>query len=137
MTGIQRPVFPTLGSDPESQRLLAAVNELATQMLNSGALLSRVPPGPMLRPANGVLSLTWDTQNRVDVGVATGVAILPAIRAEFVGRPLYLTKASPSGTLVVKPAGGSGHRINSFSGITKQAAGLSTLMNDGADWWCS
>lgn len=132
--GISRPIFPTRSSDPESQRLLASVNEFATALLNSGVVLSRLPAGDIARASSGPVNIQWNSQNRVDVGIATGIALLPGIRPEFIGRPLYLTKSSPSGTLIVRPTG-NGVRLNSFSGITRQAAGLSVFLTDGEDWW--
>lgn len=141
MKGINRPSFPTVGSDPQSQRTLTAVNELTTALLSSGVVLSRVDPGGIARPSVatgsvGVLGLEWDSQNRVDVGTVTGIALLPSIKPAFVGRPLYMTKASPSGTVQVRPSG-AGVLINSFSGITKQTAGLSVFLTDGTGWWAT
>lgn len=139
MKGINRPNFPTRSDDPDTQRLLAAVNEVVTAMLNSGVLLSRVAPGSVIRPGSSPTgtpksaTLAWDTQNRVDVGVGTGIVFLPAIRPELIGRPLYMTKVSPSGTVQVKPSG-AGVSLNGFSGVSKQAAGLTVFMVDGQNW---
>jgi len=139
MKGINRPNFPTSSDTPDGQRLLAAVNELTTALLSSGVLLSRATPGDVLRSrvSTGIVApvnLAWGSENRVDVGMGTGVAFLPSIRPEFIGTPLYMTKASPSGTVQIRPSG-AGSLVNCFSGITKQAAGLSTFLTDGTNWW--
>lgn len=139
MKGINRPSFPTSSDTPDGQRLLASVNELTTALLNSGAVLSRATPGAVLRSkvSTGLVTpvnLAWGSENRVDVGISTGVAFLPTIRPEFIGTPLYMVKASPSGTVQVRPSG-AGSLVNSFSGITKQAAGLSMFLTDGTNWW--
>lgn len=135
MKGIDRPNFPTKADTPDAQRLLSAINEVVTALLNSGVLLSRATVGDQLRLKNGAVTLAWGSLNRVDVGTATGVAFLPALRPELIGVPLYMTKASPSGTVQVRPSGVG--LVNGFSGITKQAAGLSVLVNDGANWWAT
>lgn len=140
-TGINRPIFPTLSGDAENQRLLASVNEVVTAMLSSGALLSRVPPGEILRPQNGTMSLAWGSQNRVDVGASTGVAQLPAIRPELIGQPLYMSKVSPSGVVTVKASGKAADGRStplvdgSPTGIQRRAVGLSALQTDGQNWY--
>jgi hypothetical protein len=140
-TDINRPIFPSVGGSPDAQRLVTAVNEVMTALLTSGALLGRVPPGEILRPKNGQVSLAWGQQNRVDVGASTGLAKLPAIRPELIGQPLYLSKLSPSGVVSVKASGKAADGVStplvdgSPTGIQRRAAGLSAFMTDGQNWY--
>lgn len=141
-SGVKRPIFPTLGGDPNSQRMLASLNEVVSALLNSGAVLGRIPPGEVLRPKSGKLSLAWGIQNRVDVGVSTGVAQLPAIRPELIGIPLYLNKVTPTGTVTIKPSGKATDRIgdpliDGAASITRTTPGLTTFMTDGQNWYSS
>lgn len=98
-------------------------------MLGAGFLM-RAQPGDILR--GSVVQLAFGSMNRMLV--PTGVAVLPAIRPQNIGVPLYATKLVASGTTQFLGAGGAA--VNSVStGVTRAAVGVQMFWNDGVGWW--
>ena len=125
------PLFPSVGATPDGQRLLSAVRELA-QRLFSGEFMRRLDTAqPFGLPTGLAFVPSWGKLNRVREPY-NGVVLLPVMRPETIGVPLFVTKTSATGVMKVAT---TGPLVNGYSGLTRSAAGLMTFVPDGQNWW--
>lgn len=98
---MSRPLFPTVGANPDEQRLRAGLNELVSQILARGQFQARfLVQRPLVSDAAGgpPVPLAWGALNRVAL-LATGIhaVALPRIRPEMVGFPLLVSLRCATG----------------------------------------
>lgn len=134
----RQPAFPSVGSTPEQQRLLAGVRDFVQETLVRAGLL-RAPQGvSVIRVASGVAAAAaFGTFNQCHPPY-DGVVFLPQMRPETINQQLYVAKAVPSGVLrfVAAPnQNGTVPLINGASGFTATGARRLTFMGNGTDWF--
>lgn len=134
----RQPAFPSVGSTPEQQRLLAGVRDFVQETLVRAGLL-RAPQGVnMIRVASGIAAAAvFGTFNQCHPPYA-GVIYLPQMRAETINQQLYVAKAVPTGVLrfVATPnQNGTTPLINGASGFVATGARRLTFMGNGSDWF--
>lgn len=140
--GLNRPVLPTKGANPDEQRLRSGLGEIVRRFLDSGAFLQRLFPGAIKRvlpsPTGLVSVAEWGTLNRV-APAAEAVVVLPIPRPKTIGVPLAVTKVYPTGVVHIRPTFGADGKTaalldGSPTGITVATAGRIDLISDGLDW---
>jgi hypothetical protein len=134
---VKRPLFPSRSDSPEAQRLLNAVSELMGLTLTPAS----VPLKPISVPTGTAAQLQFGGINRV-VPPYGGKLVLPGIRPQTVNIPLYVAKVVGSGLVDTIAIGagltGVAPLVNgSSSGISRSAAGLQILLQDGVNWWAT
>lgn len=132
---MKRPLFPAQSESPEAQRLLNAVRELMALTVTPDSR----PLPPISIPTGTVAQLHFGGINRI-VPPYGGKLALPGIRPQSVNIPLYVAKVTPSGVMSTIAIGagltGVAPLVNgSTSGISREAAGLQILLQDGVNWW--
>lgn len=135
---MRRPLFPTVGSNPDEQRLRAGLSELVSDLLRQNVFQTRLLVQRPLVSAtvnDPPVPLAWGSLNRVAL-LASGyhVVALPRIRSDAIGMPLLASFRYATGAvarLVAKPpalVNRSPTGMLVASGITLQA------VTDGVDW---
>ena len=140
--GINRPVLPTTGANPDEQRLRTGLSAIVRSILDSGAFLGRLFPGDQLRTvSSGVtVALAWGSMNRIPTSDPIMLR-LPNILPQMVGVPLQVTKGSATGIAYVSPAGKALDGVTSpavdgsSTGIQLTGAGLHEFKTDGTNWY--
>lgn len=128
--------------EPSLRRLGELVRSTVQQLFDSHVFQARLGIGHIAygpRPDGAPLKLEWGKLNRVAlVSTGTQVVQLPAIRPEWVGQPLIISKLTYTGIMRLIPGGSL---VSNLAPLVNRsptgmlvATGVKTAITDGTDW---